>query len=115
MKTRILSILILSTVILSGCASKGTSSSGTSNIDENNKASIESNAQVSKDSNPSTVTTKRVEPTTDFKEVKPGTVPQLSTQQKTQVNTKLNSTVKDLSNVLKSIQDAQDIDLSSVN
>ena len=97
MKNKIISILILSTLILSGCSGKVAVSNSTS-----------SNATAAS-------STERVEVKTNFQELKPGTAPQLSAKQKTEVNTKIISTVNDLSKTLESIQDAQDIDLNSVN
>lgn len=115
MKKKVISILMMSILILTGCSGKGVSSTSKSNTDSTNKASASSDIRASENSKSSVTTAERVQVNIDFKELKPGTVPQLSVKQKTEVNTKLNSTVNDLSKTLKSIQDAQDIDLSSVN
>jgi PBP1b-binding outer membrane lipoprotein LpoB len=105
MKKKILSIIMISVLVLSGCAGKPTNTNNKSGTDTSSKA-----ASVSQSS-----TTERVEVKTDFKEIKPGTTPQLSAKQKAEVSTKIGTTITDLSKVLNSIQDAQDIDLNSVN
>jgi PBP1b-binding outer membrane lipoprotein LpoB len=97
MKKKIISILMLSALILSGCSGKEAVSNSTS-----------SNTTAAS-------STERVEVKTNFQELKPGTAPQLSAKQKTEVNAKITSTVNDLNKILESIQDAQDIDLISVN
>lgn len=115
MKKKILSILMISALILSGCSAKGTLLKGTDSSDTTGNPPTATSVQASKDSGSSAAAAERVEVKTDFKQVKPGTVPELSQNQKTQVNTQLKSTVNDLSKIMKSIQDAQDVDLNSVN
>lgn len=115
MKKKILSILMISALILSGCSPKDTLLKGTDSSDSSTKSSTATSVQASKDSSSSAAAAERVEVKTDFKQVKPGTVPELSQNGKVQVDKQLKATVNDLSKIMKSIQDAQDIDLSSVN
>lgn len=105
MKRKLAAILLISTVIFSGCSSKGLAGSN----------STVSGQTVAPGDNASVSSEQRVQVETKFNPIKPGTVPQLSGTQKAQVDVKLNSTLKDVDSTLKSIQDAQDIDLSSVN
>lgn len=105
MKNKLLSIIVISTLVLSGCAGK-------SNNTNNSNSAAPGNKTVSSSQNSSA---ERVEVKTDFKEIKPGTTPQLSDKQKAEVNAKIGTTISDLNKVLNSIQDAQDIDLNSVN
>jgi PBP1b-binding outer membrane lipoprotein LpoB len=106
MKRKLAAILLISTIVLSGCSSKGLTGSKTS---DNSAAQNTVSGQTTAPGD------KRVQVQTNFNSIKPGTIPQLTGVQKAQVDVKLNSTLKDLDSTLKSIQDAQDIDLSSVN
>jgi PBP1b-binding outer membrane lipoprotein LpoB len=115
MKKKVILALTLSALILSGCSGKDVNPSNVSGADVKSKTSTAFSVQAYKDSSSQSSITERVKVNTDFKELKPGTVPQLTEKQKAQVNSKLNSTVNDLSKTLKSIQDAQDIDLDSIN
>lgn len=110
MKRKLAAILLISTIVLSGCSGKGLTGSSAS---KDNSAKVQSSEAAG--SNANAAADQRVQVNTNFGQVNPGTVPQLSGTQKAQVNTKLNSTLKDLDNTLKSIQDAQDVDVSSVN
>lgn len=110
MKRKLAAILLISTILLSGCSSKGLTSSkasdngsaGTINaVSNQNKADSNSGNSVSDSSG--------------AKKLQPGTVSQLTGVQKAQVNVKLGSTINKLDESLKSIQDAKDVDLSSVN
>jgi hypothetical protein len=102
MKNNLFSIIVISTLVLSGCTGK---SNNTNVAAPGNNAVSGVQSQAAD----------KVEVKTDFKEIKPGTTPQLSDKQKAEVNAKIGITITDLNKVLNSIQDAQDIDLSSVN
>lgn len=109
MRNKVLSLLIVSTFLLSGC-------SGTTAKDAEAGSNAKNSAAAAKNSQDSTAATEqRVEVKTDFNAAKPGTVPQLSAEQKTQVNSKLNTSLSNVDSALKSLQEAADIDLSSVN
>lgn len=99
---KILSVLLVSALVLSGCSGKGS-------IDS------KSNGAGSQVTQEAAAAQDRVEIKTDFQAAKPGTVPQLSVQQKTQVDAKLNSALKNIDNALNSIQDVKDIDLGSLD
>jgi PBP1b-binding outer membrane lipoprotein LpoB len=100
------SILIASTIILSGCSSKAASSkSAESNKNNTNTAAVNTN----------TSSNSQASVKTDFEPIKPNTVPQLSTEKKKQIDSKMNSALKNLDNTLKSIQDPSDINLDSTN
>lgn len=113
MKRKLAAILLISTIVLSGCSSKGLTGSKTS--DNSAAQNTVSGQTTSPGDNASISSGQRVQVQTNFNSIKSGTIPQLTGVQKAQVDVKLNSTLKDLDSTLKSIQDAQDIDLSSVN
>ncbi|MDP4089612.1 MAG: hypothetical protein Q8930_10140 [Bacillota bacterium] len=93
MKKMIIAAVLLSALIFTGCSGQGAKST----------ASTTSSSK------------QRVEVKTDFQPVKPNTVPALSEQQKSQVDSKLDSTLKDIDGTLKSLQDAPEIDLNSLD
>lgn len=100
MKKKILAVLIVSILVLSGCAGKKGGA--------NNPASTSPAGS-------GTALAQQAGAQTDFKPISPGTVPQLSAKQKSEVNTKLNTALDNIDKALKSIQDPKDIDTSSVN
>jgi PBP1b-binding outer membrane lipoprotein LpoB len=51
----------------------------------------------------------------NLKPVKPGTQPPLTSSQKSQVNDKISSAINNIDSSLNSLEDAKDINLSSVN
>lgn len=104
MKNKVVSILVISALLLSGCSSKNAL------LNSPNK-----NSPASSEIQTSSKESERAEVKTNFEAVKPGTLPQLSEKQKSEVDSKIKPTVNDLKNTLKSIQDAQDIDLNSIN
>lgn len=87
MKKKILGALIVTVVLFSGCS---------------NKAAVN-------DANKDDGGTKAV--ITEVKPIKPGTVPQLSAKQKEQINTKVNSTVQNIDDALKSLDTPEDINI----
>lgn len=102
MKKILALLLAVSILILSGCAGKPGDTKDTA------ASSVQSSAN-------SNTLGQRVEVKTNFEPLKPGSVPQLSAQQKAEVDTKVNSVLEKVDSALKSIQDPQDIDISSVN
>lgn len=96
MKNKLITAVLLSALLFTGCS--GSSSKNTAAASSNNSSSKQ-----------------RVEVKTDFPPVKPNTVPALSSDQKSQINSKLDSTLKDIDNTLKSLQDAPEIDLNSLD
>ena len=87
MKKKILGALIVTVVVFSGCS---------------NKAAVN-------DSNKGNGGVKSV--STEIKPIKPGTVPQLSAKQKEQINSKVNSTVQNIDDTLKSLDTPNDINV----
>lgn len=103
MKHRLAAILLVSTILLFGCSNKGITSSNTSgNGNSGTQSAVSTENKVDNNS-------------AGTKKLQPGTVPQLTGVQKAQVNVKLGSTINKLDESLKSIQDANNVDLSSVN
>ncbi|AAK79827.1 putative FlaG/YvyC family protein [Clostridium acetobutylicum] len=105
MNKKILAMLILLSITFSACTNKSSDS-----LKNNSKASKSALVDVKKNAN---ITTSSSSNSGTYKsEVKPSV--QLSTEQKKQVNQKLNSALKNMNNALKSIQDPSDIDLSYI-
>jgi PBP1b-binding outer membrane lipoprotein LpoB len=98
---KLLSAILISSLLLSGCSAK-------EDLIKETKAS--NNAHAAQQ--PST--SERVEVNTDFKAVTPGTIPELSETLKSEVEKNFKPTIADLKDAMKSIQDAQDIDLDSI-
>lgn len=107
------SILISSTLILSGCSGKVTSSTSADTNKNNTAVTTTSNSAATANSNTSSNTQAAVK--TNFEPIKPNTVPQLSTEKKKQIDSKMNSALKNLNNALKSLQDPSDINYDSAN
>lgn len=105
-KRLIFSALISSALIFSGCSSKAANGAASNNTKNSTTSSTAASANQTE--NNSTATG-------NLKPIKPNTVPQLSTEQKKKIDTKMNSTLKSLDNTLKSIQDPSDINLDSTN
>jgi|GEM_PF-6330972 len=106
MKRKLAALLLISATLLSGCSITGLSSSKASensSLGTQNSASTENKAGNNSGNS-----------TTDPNKLKPGTTPQLTGVQKAQVNVKVGSTMSKLDESLKSIQDANDVDLSSL-
>jgi hypothetical protein len=121
MKKLIPVILIIAISLLAGCTSRNDSSGNTGGIKDSTitagktgdgAGTNDSALQIVEGSNSSVQAAGAPK---DLKPVKPGTIPQLSDAQKSEVNTKINSVLNDMDNALKSLQDPQDIDLTSIN
>lgn len=113
------SILIASTIILSGCAGKAASSTSA----ENNKNNTNSTAVTTSSNSAANTATagtnisssSQTSVKTNFEPIKPNTVPQLSAEKKKQIDSKMNSALKNLDSALKSIQDPSDINYDTEN
>lgn len=117
MKKKILGILITSIVVFSGCSNKAT----VNDVKKDN-----SNDEVKKVSTEVKLGSTEIKPgesanevkgvtgvpqtvNTDVKPIKSGTTPQLSSKQKAQINSNVNSTIKNIDDVLKSIETPNDV------
>ncbi|PJI10126.1 MULTISPECIES: hypothetical protein [Clostridium] len=97
-----LGIMITAVLIFTGCSSKSTNNTVATKkkVISNSVSSIKKNSSSTKD--------------TTVKE-KNSDIHPLSKQQKKAVDSKIDSAVKNIDSILKSIQDPSDIDLSSIN
>lgn len=111
MKKQFIAVTLVFSLLLIGCSGKssyGNSANANGSSSVTAASSGQGTAETSGGGN------KRAEVNTNFKPVKPNTVPKLTPQQKAQLDSKLNSTLKSIDNTLKSLQDAPDINLNSV-
>lgn len=92
-------LIIMSAFMLSGCTSTSSDSDLKLSEDKVKQPAVES---------------KIAQPTEKQKEIKAGTIPKLTDKQKKDVDEKLNTAVADLGEVLKSIEDVQDIDVTNI-
>jgi hypothetical protein len=105
MKRLLLALILIITVLaFAGC----TSSNGNPGEAKNTAAAASQNQDGSKTSQNSGAPG-NMEP------VKPGTVPQLSSNQKDEVDSRIRSVLNSMDKALNSLQDPQDIDIDSVN
>jgi hypothetical protein len=102
MKIKLVAVLFISVFIFAGCQSTGSSN-------KNESATSPSGTPVV------TSIEKAVSTKNTFQPIKPGTVPQLSGIQKSQINDKLNTVISDINSSLNSLDDVMDINLNSVN
>lgn len=117
MKKKILGILITSIVVFSGCSNKTTVNDV--NKDKGNDAVKKVSTEVKPNSNEVKTgdsasdvnggTSATQLDNTDVKPIKSGTTPQLSSKQKAQINSNVNSTIKNIDDVLKSIETPNDV------
>lgn len=112
-KRLIFSALISSALIFSGCSSKAANSAASNNAKNSTNSSTAASANQTE--NNSSASAASTAATGNLKPIKPNTVPQLSTEQKKKIDSKMNSALKSLDNTLKSIQDPSDINLDSTN
>lgn len=98
MKKKISGFLLMSIFILVGCQSKET-------LGTNINSSSSTNSVIG------------IRDTTkyNFQPLMPDTTPQLNQAQKSQVNSKIDSSINNVNSSLKSLEDAKDIDLNQVN
>lgn len=108
-KRLIFCAFITSALIFSGCSSKAANT--TKNSINSSTAAFANQAE----NNSSASAAASTSATGNLKPIKPNTVPQLSTDQKKKIDSKMNSTLKNIDNTLKSIQDPSDINLDSTN
>lgn len=87
MKKKILGALIVTVVLFSGCSNKAADND--SNKDKDGVKAV----------------------STEVKPIKPGAEPQLSEKQKEQINSNINSTVKNIDDTLKSLDTPDDINV----
>ncbi|MDP4089610.1 MAG: hypothetical protein Q8930_10130 [Bacillota bacterium] len=115
MKKQLIVISLISSLLLMGCSSKGLAANSPS-AKGNTSVTAASGGQASQESGTtvSTIEKKRADVKTDFKPVQSNSVPKLTQQQKSQLDSKLNPTLKSIDSTLKSLQDAPDINLNSV-
>lgn len=105
-KRLIFSALISSALMFSGCSNKAANSAASNNTKNNTTSSTAASANQTENNSAAAG---------NLKPIKPNTVPQLSTEQKKKIDSKMNSALKNLDNTLKSIQDPSDINLDSTN
>lgn len=111
MKKKFIAALLLSFVLV-GCTAKTVADNGT-----NASVKSSSNATVTAPTNgiATSSTKKRDTAQQTFETIKPGTLPPLTSSQKSQINDKINSALNSIDSSLNSLEDAKDIDLSLVN
>ncbi len=116
MKKRLMIICLVSAFILVGCSGKGidTSPAAVSNTTSTTLSGESDSKALSNISDQSADSLKRADVYSEFKPVEEKSVPQLTTQQKSRLDLKLNSALKSIDNALNSLQDAPDIDLDSL-
>lgn len=117
MKKKILGILITSIVVFSGCSNKAAVNDV--NKDKGNDEVKKVSTEVKPNSNEVKTGDSASEPkggtsatqpaNNDVKPIKPGTTPQLSSKQKAQINSNVNATIKNIDDVLKSIETPNDV------
>lgn len=117
MKKKILGILITSIVVFSGCSNKATVNDV--NKDKGNDEVKKVSTEVKPNSNevkpgdsasePKGGTSVTEPANNEVKPINPGTTPQLSSKQKAQINSNVNSTIKNIDDVLKSIETPNDV------
>lgn len=98
---KLLSAVLMFSLILSGCSAKEAL------VKETKASSSVTTAEQSS-------TSGRVEVKTDFKAVKPETIPELSETLKSEVEKNFKPALADLKNAMESIQDAQEINLDLI-
>ena len=118
MKKKFIVAIFLSFVLV-GCTAKTTSDNGiNSSVKSSSNAAATASPQASvapTDGVATTNTEKRVTTQQTFETIKPGTLPPLTSSQKSQINDKINSALNSIDSSLNSLEDAIDIDLSSVD
>lgn len=120
-KKLICAALIITILALSGCTSSGTNNGNRSEVKDEAIASDSSSGadntavSVQQNQDSSISLSQKAEASGDLKPVKPGTVPELSPNQKTMVNKEINPVLNEIDSALKSLQDPQDIDITSIN
>jgi uncharacterized protein YcfL len=112
MRNRLVTAIILSTLLLVGCSEKTSvltqPTTGSKNVTTSGQASINDGSKEA------ALIQQRVEINTNLKPIEPNTTPQLSSKQKSQVNSKINTTLKSIDETLKALEDMPEIDLSSL-
>lgn len=121
-----LATILLSVLVLSGCSAKGAGNNTLSNNAESKQnitseqASVQTPEQKPKQASNKTSSAEsgevdaRKAVNSNFKPLDSKSLPELSPKQKSLIDSKLNSTLKNIDKTLKSLQDAPEIDLSSV-
>lgn len=120
MKTKIFSFFVLSVLLLAGCQSKGAANSKLTTVPPS-KGTVSTQATKAdtntKDGNSAVVAPKNNNKsiTADLKAATPGTIPQLSQNQKSNLKSQVDSAFSSINDSLNSLDDVKDLDLSSVN
>lgn len=115
MKKQLAALSIISSLILFGCSAKESAVNKIPAKDVNSvTATTSGQASQTSSAETSAIEKQRVEVNTNFKAVQPNSVPKLSAQQKSQIDSKLSSTLNSIDKTLKSLQDAPDINLNSI-
>lgn len=130
MKRIIFLTFIISALIFSGCTNKGNVATTknddiiSTNITKAQTKNSTTNQSQDSSKATSTETSKTVVTSTaeksqetqpNFKPLKPGTIPQLTSAQKAQINGKLDSAISSINSSLNSLDNINDVDLSSIN
>jgi len=123
MKRIIFLTFIISILIFSGCSTKSnvattknedtisTNNSPTNQSQDSSKAtSTETSTTIA-----TSTTEKSQDPNHNLKPLNPGTLSQLTSAQKAQVTSKLDSAISSINSSLNSLDNINDVDLSSVN
>lgn len=116
MKKRLMIICIVSAFILVACSGKASNTSppAVSNASSSTLSGESDSKILSKKSDQSADSSKITDVYSEFKPVKEKSIPQLTTQQKSKLDSKLNSALKSIDNALNSLQDVPDINLDSL-